>query len=674
MTNNLNQLRTLTRPKPADKVGNLSSKLDRQANELSKLPATGNKQQVERALRDIKRNAGQLRQEAEKTQPEFLDPNRRARVAAAIAELEARIKGGKSGAPSDLENSANALANDPNNVMKQKNFKENLKHFQDACASVESSTRGPNNMRSKTRKETQQLNSLARAARAGDAKAVVQYAREAAATQVEIVAKAREEAQENPAKREKLNEAADKLEKNLSQCVVAAKGVLQDPNNPSNNDALAATVADITSSLATIAVATSPATPLSEIEAAAADQVSGVLALKENPNDAQMQKVTENQAKLNELVKKEAANPRVPKETSAALAEELADLNKTIASAETAMKTGNKEALSTACIAAQTPLSRMTDTLQSAQIQSTEDTPEVVLNAKEKAEVLAAAINAVKAGKMDPSAIMNSSQQLARTLSELVGHTKAYAYLAREGGSLTDTAEKALALDELLTTLATVGAPAAATTKPTQVNTSMDSLISSIGNEQLATVAPPVLREAPPPVPEPKQKKKPDAPAQPPVKQTLDESLKQVASEIREAAPLVPTPSGAPATAATASHSLATELERLAFAAHHNKRQDILVCGRSIAVLVNQICENMRDTAKQSTNPLVQDKLFKSSQALKNFAIQLKILASVKAASTVDDSDADEQLGTLTRALGSVLGEGLKAIDTHHKLTKKHVK
>jgi hypothetical protein len=34
-------------------VSNLSSKLDKQANELSKLPATGNKEQVARALRDI---------------------------------------------------------------------------------------------------------------------------------------------------------------------------------------------------------------------------------------------------------------------------------------------------------------------------------------------------------------------------------------------------------------------------------------------------------------------------------------------------------------------------------------------------------------------------------------------------------------------------------------------
>lgn len=52
-------------------------------------------------------------------------------------------------------------------------------------------TGGANNLHSKARKETQQVNSLARAARAGDAKGVVMNAREAAATQIELVEKAR---------------------------------------------------------------------------------------------------------------------------------------------------------------------------------------------------------------------------------------------------------------------------------------------------------------------------------------------------------------------------------------------------------------------------------------------------------------------------------------------------
>lgn len=46
-------------------------------------------------------------------------------------------------------------------------------------------------MHSKARRQTQQVNSLARAARAGDAPGVVKNAREAAATQMELVQKAR---------------------------------------------------------------------------------------------------------------------------------------------------------------------------------------------------------------------------------------------------------------------------------------------------------------------------------------------------------------------------------------------------------------------------------------------------------------------------------------------------
>lgn len=61
----------------------------------------------------------------------------------------------------------------------------------------------------------------------------------------------------------------------------------------------------------------------------------------------------------------------------------------------------------------------------------------------------------------------------------------------------------------------------------------------------------------------------------------------------------------------------------------------MLICGRSIAALVTQMCDQLRAAAKESNVPMVQDKLIKAAQALKNFAIQLKILASVKAASEV---------------------------------------
>lgn len=487
-----------------------------------------------------------------------------------------------------------------------------------------------------------------------------------------------EEAQTNKAHKDKLNAAADKLEKNLSQCVVAAKGVLQNPDDADSQEALSASVADITASLTTIAAATSPSGPLAEIEAAAATQAAALHALKNNPNQEQLREVTENQNKLNELVNQETSKPEVPKESAAALAEELKELNNTIASVESAVKAGDNDAVASACVAAQTPLARIADTAQLVQLTSPEDEPKVVEDAKQKAAVLLSALKQSKAGNMDINSIMNSSQQLARTLSDLVGHTRALAYLTRDAGGLSDAAQNALALDELITTLENVGAPATAA-QAVAVSSTMDSLISSIGNEQLATISAPTIEEAPAPAPVPAPKpKQPKQPKNaPPQKLTLDESLKQVANDIRAAvAPVTETANATGATAnsavaSSATNSLATELERLAMAAQHNKRQDVLVCGRTISALVTQLYESLRQTAKESTNPLVQDKLYKSSQALKNFAIQLKILASVKAASNVDDSDADEQLGTLTRALGAALGEGLKAVDIHNRTSRK---
>ncbi len=52
----------------------------------------------------------------------------------------------------------------------------------------------------------------------------------------------------------------------------------------------------------------------------------------------------------------------------------------------------------------------------------------------------------------------------------------------------------------------------------------------------------------------------------------------------------------------------------------------------------------------------------KSSQALQNYSIQLKILASVKAASEKSDPDAEQQLAALTRNLGGMLNNTISAV------------
>lgn len=464
----------------------------------------------------------------------------------------------------------------------------------------------------------------------------------------------------------------------MGQCVIAAKGVLQNPNDANSQAALAASVVNIAAPLAELSAVSSAYPPLSEIEALASTQNSDLNTLAKNPRDAaQRQKVADNHQKLSNLVKQESANPRLPAKASETMAQQLAELDKDVAAIEQILASGNLDKLDSAVLAAQTPLNRIADAARTASLESpSDDAPVVLTNAIAKAKTLVAALKAAKAGKGDVKEIQKSSQNLARTLAELVGYAKSMAYAARGTGQLSAAAEQALALDELLTNLAslgtesTVAVPQALVADATAVNASMDSLIMALGNEELATVVPvaPLAQETlavPAEIPKPTKKKDPA------VKPTLDESLKQVANEIR-AVPVAPTPSGAPSTATTSSHSLATELERLANAAQDNRRQDVLVCGRSIAAIVNQICDTLRSTAKESTNPLVQDKLLKSSQALKNYSIQLKILTSVKAASNVDNNvDADDQLASMTRALGGALSEGLKAIDIHNKTHTK---
>jgi len=57
-----------------------------------------------------------------------------------------------------------------------------------------------------------------------------------------------------------------------------------------------------------------------------------------------------------------------------------------------------------------------------------------------------------------------------------------------------------------------------------------------------------------------------------------------------------------------------------------------------------------------------QDQLLKCAQALRNYGTQLKILASVKAASIEESRDTDESLSTLTRNLGEAVQVALRGM------------
>ncbi len=59
----------------------------------------------------------------------------------------------------------------------------------------------------------------------------------------------------------------------------------------------------------------------------------------------------------------------------------------------------------------------------------------------------------------------------------------------------------------------------------------------------------------------------------------------------------------------------------------------MLISGRAISTHITRLTTEIKAVAASCKDPVLQDKLIKHAQTLRNFSIQLKILASVKAAS-----------------------------------------
>jgi len=112
---------------------------------------------------------------------------------------------------------------------------------------------------------------------------------------------------------------------------------------------------------------------------------------------------------------------------------------------------------------------------------------------------------------------------------------------------------------------------------------------------------------------------------------------------------------------------MATFLKRLANSARNNERQEMLVSARGVSACIVSFCKELTSCAKRCKDPIFQDKMYASIAALKNFGTQVKILASVKAASSVDESDSDEQIINVVRSLGKTTTDALASIEIANK-------
>jgi len=138
---------------------------------------------------------------------------------------------------------------------------------------------------------------------------------------------------------------------------------------------------------------------------------------------------------------------------------------------------------------------------------------------------------------------------------------------------------------------------------------------------------------------------------------SFDEVAAAIARQIHEQAKLI----------SKEGDNLALELSNLARAARSGDRQGMLIAAKAASAHILAFCKQITEIANKMPartqhEKREQDQLLKCAQALRNYGTQLKILASVKAASIEESRDTDESLSTLTRNLGEAVQVALKGM------------
>jgi len=140
---------------------------------------------------------------------------------------------------------------------------------------------------------------------------------------------------------------------------------------------------------------------------------------------------------------------------------------------------------------------------------------------------------------------------------------------------------------------------------------------------------------------------------------TFDEVLAAVAKEMHDAAQGM----------SEEADNLAVELAKLAKAARGGNKQDLLVSAKAAAAYMTAFSRQIENLAskipgRNFAERKEQDNLMRYKLGIANYATQLKILSSVKAASIEDTRDTDATLKTLTLNLGDVIQASLRSMVT----------
>jgi len=112
---------------------------------------------------------------------------------------------------------------------------------------------------------------------------------------------------------------------------------------------------------------------------------------------------------------------------------------------------------------------------------------------------------------------------------------------------------------------------------------------------------------------------------------------------------------------------VALALAELGNAARSGNRTELLKASKAAAMHIAALCKKLQELAAKIPGNTPQEKrlkdqLLRSAQGLRDMSTQLKILCAVKAATIEDSRDTDGALSILTRNLGTVMMQGLDAM------------
>jgi len=109
--------------------------------------------------------------------------------------------------------------------------------------------------------------------------------------------------------------------------------------------------------------------------------------------------------------------------------------------------------------------------------------------------------------------------------------------------------------------------------------------------------------------------------------------------------------------------NIADEMEKLSLAAQQNSKAGMIAAARNIAGMIAKVQEMSTVIANKCSDQKLKQHLLSICKVPKNFAVQLKIIAAVKATSGENDHSAEMQLIVCAQGVANSVVQTVKAAD-----------